>query len=91
MSASEMNRAVALRWDPEVMNAPGVVASGRGEIADRILAAAAEHGIPITEDADIVELLAAAEVGAEIPVELYSAVAEILSLLFRLNGELRQA
>ena len=87
MSGPEIPRAVALRWDTEEMNAPTVVASGQGEIAERILAAAAEHGIPIREDADVLELLAAAEVGSEIPVELYSAIAEILSLLYQLNSE----
>ncbi len=84
-----VEQAVALRWDSESMSAPKVVASGRGEIAERILAVAHENGIPISQNADIMELLAFAEVGSEIPAELYTAIAEILSYLFSLNADLR--
>ncbi len=83
-----IQRAVALRWDSEEMLAPSVVASGRGEIAQRILDLARENGIPISEDSDVMELLAFTEVGDEIPVELYTAIAELLSYLFRLNANL---
>lgn len=79
--------AVALRWDAEAMNAPNVVARGKGEIAQRILQVAEEHGIPVTAEPDVLELLAFTEIGDEIPVELYTAIAEILSFLFRLNAE----
>ena len=82
-------RAIALRWDEELSSAPEVVAAGRGEIAKRILDAAAEHGIPVREDPELCELLALLDVGDEIPVELYTAVAELLVYLYRLSGELR--
>lgn len=84
----QVEQAVALRWDSETMAAPKVVASGRGEIAERILALADEHGVPINQDADILELLAFTEVGDEIPAELYTAIAELLSYLFQLNSNL---
>lgn len=85
---NEVSKAVALHWDSETMSAPQVVASGRGEIAERILEVARENGIPVSEDADIMQLLAFAEVGDEIPAELYTAIAELLSYLFQLNANL---
>lgn len=79
-------RAVALRYAREEESAPRVVARGVGETAERILALAREHGVPVREDADLVELLAACELDEEIPIELYAAVAEILAFLYRANG-----
>ena len=58
--------------------APRVIASGKGSTAEAILAAAAEHGIPVEEDEALLGLLAECEVGEEIPPELYEAVAELL-------------
>src|SRR5262245_26710609 len=81
-------KAVALRYDPEVRAAPELVAKGRGELAERILELARTHGIPVREDRDLLELLAACDVGEEIPAELYAAVAELLAFLYRVNGEL---
>jgi flagellar biosynthesis protein len=56
-------------------------------IAERILELAREHGVPVREDADLVELLAACEVGDQIPVEVWSAVAELLAWVYALRGE----
>jgi flagellar biosynthesis protein len=81
-------RAAALRYERASTRAPHILARGRGETAERILAVAREHGIPVREDRDLVELLCACEVGDEIPVELYAAVAEILSWLYAHNAAL---
>ncbi len=51
-------KAVALLYDRATGAAPKVVASGAGLTAERIIAAAREAGVHITEDADLVELLA---------------------------------
>lgn len=88
MSANEKPiRAVALRYDTEVHSAPEVVAKGVGEIAERILAAAAKHDIPVREDDELLQLLALCEVGDEIPIELYEVVAELLAYLHELNRD----
>ncbi|MEO0649205.1 MAG: EscU/YscU/HrcU family type III secretion system export apparatus switch protein [Planctomycetota bacterium] len=84
-------RAVALRYAAEAEGVPKVVAKGEGELAERILAAAREAGIPIEEDRDLVELLAACELGEAVPSELWTAVAELLLHLWRLNEELAGA
>jgi len=79
-------RAVALRYERVEMPAPRVTAKGSGELAQRILALAHAHDVPVREDPDLVELLAACDLGEEIPSELYHAVAELLAFLQRLNG-----
>ncbi len=80
--------AVALRYDSDSRSAPDVVAKGKGEVAEKILKLAKEHGVPVREDKDLLQLLAVCDVGDEIPVELYTAVAELLAYLYGLNGEL---
>ena len=89
MSApSDPKQVVALRYDGEGEGAPRVVASGRGAAAEAILAAALEHGVPVEEDAALLGLLAGCELGEEIPAELYEAVAELLTWLYRVEGRL---
>lgn len=78
--------AVALKYEPRSEYAPRVVASGRGSIAEQILAIAFAKGIKVREDADLVELLSAIDIDSEIPIEAFAAVAEILAYVYRANG-----
>ncbi len=78
-------RAIAVRYKSDLDPAPKVVAKGQGVLADRILAIAAEEGIHIQEDPDLVSLLAKIDVDDTIPEELYRAVAEVLAFVYRLN------
>jgi flagellar biosynthesis protein len=77
-------RAAALRYR-KGETAPALVASGRGHVADAILKAAEEAGIPVREDAVLVEALAHLELGDRVPPELYQAVAEALAWAYRLT------
>jgi flagellar biosynthesis protein len=86
--AEPERRAVALRYERDADRAPHVVARGRGSVADEILRLAREHDVPVHEDPDLLELLAACEPREEIPEELYGAVAELLAWLWRLNADL---
>ncbi len=79
--------AVALKYDPETQYAPKVVASGRGGIAERILAIAFAKGIRVREDADLAELLSLIDIDSEIPIEAFAPVAEILAYVYRANGD----
>ncbi len=81
-------KAVALRYDSEKEDAPRVLATGEGFIADQIVRIALDQGITVHKDSDLVEILAATEIGDEIPVEAFIAVAEILSFIYRKNGKL---
>lgn len=79
-------RAVALRHERGAPAAPRVTARGAGELAERILALARQHDVPVREDRDLLELLSACELGQEIPPALFRAVAELLVFLQRLNA-----
>ena len=78
-------KAVALKYDQEKDNAPRVVAKGRGEIAEKIIAIAKAHNLPFYEDKNLIQILEALELETEIPPELYRAVAEVLAFIYRLN------
>ena len=80
--------AVALRYEPETRDAPRIVASGRGPIAERILELAKEHGIAVRENADLAEMLDAIGVGERIPAAAFAVVAEILFYVLKANGRL---
>ena len=82
--------AAALGYDPEADKAPRLLARGHGQIADRIIALAREHDIPLREDPDLVAVLAKLDLGREIPQELYRAVAEILAFVYRVNSRWEQ-
>ncbi|MFO7819648.1 MAG: EscU/YscU/HrcU family type III secretion system export apparatus switch protein [Halanaerobacter sp.] len=81
----EIPEAAALKYNIEKDNAPNLIAKGKGELAKKIISQAEENNIPIQEDEDIVEVLLQLELGAEIPEELYQAVAEILSFIFEVE------
>lgn len=78
--------AVALAEQADPARAPRVVASGKGAVADAILALAFASGVKVRQDADLAQALAALELDSEIPPEAYYAVAEILVYLHRANG-----
>ena len=80
-------KAVALGYNRSQDNAPKVLASGAGEIANKIISLAKEHDIPIKEDPDLIEILSKGEVDQEIPPNLYKAVAEIFSFLYKITNK----
>jgi flagellar biosynthetic protein FlhB len=78
--------AVALRYDPEKMGAPIVVAKGQDLIAKRIRELAQQHNIPIVQNPPLARTLYwDAEIGREIPADLYEAVAEVLAFVYQIN------
>jgi flagellar biosynthesis protein len=81
----DRRRAVALRYNQEAESAPRVLAKGTGDIAERIMALAHEHGIPLHEDRDLIALLAVLEIDELIPPALYAALAEVLAFVYRAN------
>jgi flagellar biosynthesis protein len=80
-----LRQAVALCYEPAQDDAPHVAAKGRGPIAERILALARAHAIPIREDKNLVQLLSALDLNKEIPPAVYKAVAEILAWVYKLT------
>ena len=89
MSKSKKNKAVALKYNVEEDLAPIVIASGYGEIAQRIIDVAEQRGIPVFRDDSAVSLLCMLEVGSNIPPELYEVVAAIYCQLLRASYKIK--
>ena len=77
--------AIALRYDGT--GAPRVTAQGEGHVAQHIMKVAKENGIPLYEDAHLASVLSQIELGAEIPTNLYVAVAQVLAFVYMLSGK----
>jgi flagellar biosynthesis protein len=69
--------SVALQYNPGEQ-APKIIASGRGAIAEKIIEKAKEADVPLYEDSKLANTLSKLEIGDMIPPELYNVVAEIL-------------
>lgn len=65
--------------------APIVVAKGYGAVADSIVRRARENGLYVHNSPDLVKLLMAVNLDAQIPPQLYVAVAELLAWLYQLE------
>ncbi|MES9993921.1 MAG: EscU/YscU/HrcU family type III secretion system export apparatus switch protein [Candidatus Thiodiazotropha sp.] len=84
--SKESDLAIALKYDGE--NAPRLSAKGRGDLANKIVALAQEHEVPLHEDAELAALLSQIPLGDEIPESLYRAVAEVIAFAYLLSGKL---
>ena len=84
-SQPQRRRAVALDYDAGKDEAPRVVASGQGLIAERIIALAQASNVPIREDPILVAALSTLELDSVIPPELYAVVAEVLAYVYRVR------
>jgi flagellar biosynthesis protein len=82
-AAARRLTAAALAYDPQTDQAPRVVASGRGKIAEQIVAVAQRYQVPVYEDAELSAALALVNLDEEIPPELYLVVAEVLAYIYR--------
>ena len=84
--AKNLQQAVALTYEHGEF-APKVLASGKGLVAEQIIARAKEHQIYIHESKDLVGLLMQVDLDENIPPALYQAVAEILAWLYQLEKQ----
>ena len=85
--------AVALRYEDrerDERSAPRIVAKGVDRVAERIKDVAREAGVPCYEDVPLARALhAQCEIGDQVPVELYEAVAGVLAYVYRVQGRMR--
>jgi len=81
----DLDKAVALFYDGD--QAPRVSAKGEGQLAREIIAIAEAEGVPLCDNAELVELLVNLELGDEIPETLYLAVAHIIAFAYELQGK----
>ena len=73
----KLKQAIALEYDPSD-EAPRVIASGRGILAEKIIEKAKENDVPVHQDDKLADTLSRLYIGDMIPPELYEVVAEIL-------------
>ena len=89
----KVKTAVAVAYEPGD-KAPKILASGRGEVAEKIIAKAKENDVPFYKDNKLAETLSKLEIGDAIPPELYEVVAEILVFvddMDKMKAKLQQA
>lgn len=83
----KIQTAIALTAGEDGDLLPRITAAGRGKLAEQILQLAFENGINVREDSALAEMLAKIELDSPVPSEAFLAVAEILSYVYRANGE----
>jgi len=81
----KIKEAAALKYSPDIGGAPEIVALGRGDTAERIIAKAKENDVPLYEDANLAHTLNYLKIGNEIPRELYEVVAQVLVFVNKLD------
>lgn len=80
--------AVALYYDQDANRAPKVVAKGKDYLAMRIVQIAEENNVYTIEDPPLARALySSVDIGREIPVELYNAVAEVLTIVYKAKNK----
>jgi len=83
--------AVAIRYEMEGMAAPKVLAKGKNYLALRIRQIALDHQVPMVENQPLAQALyKSADLGQEIPPQLYQAVAEVLAYIYKLTHPRRK-
>ena len=76
--------AVALEYDPND-EAPRIIATGKGVLAEKIIEKAKEANVPLHQDNELANTLSRLDIGEMIPPELYEVVAEILVFVDSMN------
>ncbi len=90
MEPDDTEIAIALKYDKDKDDSPRVVSKGMRFKAQKILAIARQHGVPIMKNVPLANALYRVEVGQEIPEELYDAVAEVLNFVYALKADERK-
>ena len=88
MKTKDRQAAVALSYEHDSGQAPTVLASGFGHLAEKILEIANEKQIHIHHDEALTGLLARVPPGTEIPADAYQLVAELLAFLYQTDQRL---
>lgn len=81
MSEKDIRKAIALQY--QAPSAPKVVATGKGEVAEAIIAKARESGVAVEENPALADALSTLKLDETIPVDLYKAVAAVVAAVLR--------
>ena len=87
---NKKNKSVALKYNAETDKAPVIIASGYGEVANKIINIAEQNGIPVYRDDSAASLMCMLDVGSNIPPELYEVIAAIYCQLLKSTDELKK-
>lgn len=80
--------ALAIQYDALSMTAPKIIAKGAGAVAERIKNVAKENDVPVVENKELAQnLYKTVDIGDEVPVNLFKAVAELLAYVYKLKGK----
>lgn len=82
---NKQKTAVALGFEPGD-EAPKILATGKGHLADKIIEAAKESNVPVHKDPKLAETLSKLDFGEYIPPELYEVVVEVLMYVDRIDA-----
>lgn len=78
--------AVVLKYDTKTMNAPVMVAKGADHVAEKIRSIARAYGVPIVRKPELARtIFRTVKEGHPVPGALYTAVAEVLAMVYRLR------
>lgn len=78
-------QAAAMQYDQDRHEAPVIVAKGSSAVAERIIAMAEKHDIPLQRDPELLQILMKLEINQEIPENVFHAVAEVLAMVYKAN------
>ncbi|MBP6275793.1 MAG: EscU/YscU/HrcU family type III secretion system export apparatus switch protein [Limnohabitans sp.] len=81
---SVLKEAIALEYG--MRQTPVISAKGQDDLAQKIIEEALKHGVYVAQDPQLLALLSRVDLEAEIPPEMYTAVAVILSWVYWLKG-----
>ena len=84
MEKEKIKTAVAIAYEPGD-EAPKILATGKGEIAEKNIEKAKEEDVPFYKDSKLANTLSKLEIGDMIPPELYEVVAEILVFVDKMD------
>jgi flagellar biosynthesis protein len=82
---TEITKAAALKYEPDKDSAPLLIASGKGDLAKKILDVAKQNDIAICRDPELVNTLVKLDIGQEIPSHLYEIMAKILAFIYEID------
>jgi flagellar biosynthesis protein len=89
--AQKRKTAVALGGGGVASDIPKILASGRGDMAQKILDWADEQGLVVEKNSDLAQLLVNLNLGDSVPEEVFMAVAEILYYVYEVNAEIKSS
>ena len=85
----KIKKATAIKYE-NGYDAPIITAAGIGYIADEILKRAEESKVAIVKNEELANLLSNVDIGSEIPVELYDAIAKVIAYVMDIDALMKK-